>query len=51
MTEHEKELIHFIHNSSHPEKALEIAIAVITEYLRLLESSPEPSPDSSQEPA
>lgn len=51
MTEHEKELIHFIHNSSNPEKALEIAIAVITEYLRLLESSPEPSPDSSQEPA
>lgn len=51
MTEHEKELIQFIRNSSNPEKALEIAIAVITEYLKQQESSPRPSPDSLQEPA
>lgn len=51
MTEHEKELIHFIRNSSNPEKSLEIAIAVILEYLKLQESSPKPSPDSLQEPA
>jgi hypothetical protein len=51
MTEHEKELIHFIRNSSDPEKSLEIAIQVILAYLQQLESSPEPSPDSFQEPA
>lgn len=51
MTDHEKELISFIRSSSNPEKALEIAIAVILEYLQLLESSPKPSPDSVQEPA
>lgn len=51
MTDHEKEMIQFIRNSSNPEKALEIAIAVITEYLQQLESSQEPLPDSVQEPA
>lgn len=51
MTETEKEMIHFIRNSSNPEKALEIAIAVIIEYLQQLESSPKPSPDSLQESA
>lgn len=51
MTDHEKELIHFIRSSSDPERALEIAIAVITEYLKQQESSPKPSPDSLREPA
>ena len=51
MTDHEKEMIHFIRSSSDPERALEIAIAVIAEYLRQLESSPAPLPDSVQEPA
>ena len=51
MTEHEKELIHFIRNSSNPEKSLEIAIEVIIAYLQQLESSPKPSPDSLQESA
>lgn len=51
MTDHEKELIQFIRSSSHPEKALEIAIAVIQGFLQHLESSPEPSPDSLQESA
>lgn len=51
MTDREKEMIQFIRNSSDPEKALEIAIAVIIEYLQQLESSPKPSPDSLQESA
>jgi hypothetical protein len=51
MTDHEKELLQFIRSSSDPAKALEIAIKVIVEFLRQLESSPEPSPDSAQEPA
>ena len=52
MTDHEKELIHFIRSSSDPERALEIAIAVISEYLlQQQEPSPKPSPDSLQEPA
>lgn len=49
MTDHEKELIHIIRNSSDPERALEIAAAVIIEYLKQQESSPRPSPDSLQE--
>lgn len=51
MTDHEKEMIHFIRSSSDPERALEIAIAVIVEYLRQHESSPTPLPDSAQESA
>lgn len=51
MTDHEKELIHFIRNASDPERALETAISVILEYLQQLESSPKPSPDSLQESA
>lgn len=51
MTEYEKELIQFIRSSSNPEKSLEIAIAVILEYLKQQEPSPKPSPDSLQEPA
>ena len=51
MTDHEKELIHIIRNASDPERALEIAIAVITEFLQQLESSPKPAPDSLQEHA
>ena len=51
MTDYEKEMIHFIRSSSDPAKALEIAIKFIVEYLRQLESSTEPSPDSAQEPA
>jgi hypothetical protein len=51
MTDHEKEMIQFIRSSSDPERALEIAIAVIVEYLRQLESSPTPLPDSAQESA
>lgn len=33
MTEHEKQLIEIIRNSSDPQKALVIAINVITDYL------------------
>ena len=51
MTDYEKEMLHFIRNSSDPVRALEIAIAVICECLQQLESSPEPSHDSFQEPA
>lgn len=51
MTEHEKEMIQFIRNSSDPGRALEIAIAVIHAFLQQLESSPKPSPDSLQESA
>lgn len=51
MTETEKEMIYFIRNSSNPEKALEIAISVIIEYLQQHESSQTPSPDSLQESA
>ena len=51
MTDHEKELIHFIRSSSDPERALEIAIAVITEFLQQLGSSPKPTPGSRQESA
>lgn len=51
MTDHEKEMIQFIRNSSNPERALEIAIEVIIAYLQQRESSPKPAPDSLQESA
>lgn len=51
MTDHEKEMIQFIRNSSDPARALEIAIKVIVEFLRQLESPPTTSDDSVQESA
>ena len=51
MTDHEKELIHFIRSSSDPERALETAVSIILEFLQQLESSPKPAPDSLQESA
>jgi hypothetical protein len=51
MTEHEKELIHIIRNSSDPEGALKTAVSIILGFLQQPESSPKPSPDSLQESA
>ena len=51
MTEHEKELIHIIRNSSDPERALQTAVSIILGFLQQPESSPKPSPDSLQESA
>jgi hypothetical protein len=51
MTEHEKELIHIIRNSSDPEKALQTAVSIILDFLQQLESSPKPTPGSRQESA
>ena len=39
MTNNEKELIHIIRNNDNPGQALEIAVAIITDFLKQLESS------------
>lgn len=43
MTDHELELLYIIRNHENPEKALEIAIKTITDFLKQSESCQEPS--------
>ena len=49
MTEHELELLHLIRTNENPEKALEIAIHTIIEFLEQSESCQEPSVACHQE--
>lgn len=51
MTDHELELLYIIRNHENPEKALEIAIQTIIEFLRQSESCQEPSAACQQEPS
>ena len=51
MTDHELELLYIIRNHENPEKALEIAIQTIIEFLRQSESCQEPSAACQLEPS
>lgn len=51
MTNNEKELLNIIHQHSNPEKALEIAINTILDFLQQHGSYQEPSAVCSQESA
>lgn len=51
MTNNEKELLHIIHQHSNPEKAIEIAITTILDYLEQHGSFQVPSVVCSQESA
>ena len=51
MTDRELELIYIIRNHENPEKALEIAIQKLFEFLEQSESCQEPSAACQREPA
>ena len=51
MTDNELELLYIIRNNENPEKALEIAMKTIIEFLKQSESCQEPSAACQQAPS